>query len=117
MNADGHLSKARAIKNTVEGIIGSTDDLERDTPAIVELIYGVAQHAIAYGTEIRHGRHRDSHVGLPKLLRELNEDDIADEFETLDMYRQGRWYGGKWDGDVVADCQAVLADIERWAGL
>jgi hypothetical protein len=67
--------------------------------AIVELTYGVVQHLIAAGLERIHQVHSDTHVGLPHFLRD----------------RQGRWYGGKGNGDVVRECLEIIEKVERWA--
>lgn len=115
MDANGHLEKARAVKGTLETVLQSSTDVERDAPAIVELIYGIAFHLIAYGMELKYGQHRDTHVGLPKFLRQLNEDRIADLFDDLNRYRAGRWYGGRWNGQVVDDSRRILGEIEKWA--
>ena len=111
MKADGHLKKAREIKASIA--------ILRDDPshlvAVVELCYGMAQQYIAYGLEAKFGEHRDTHAGLPSLLREKDQGDIAMQFERLDTLRHGRWYGGKGNGDVLDEALAIISEIERWA--
>ncbi len=72
--------------------------------AITELCYGLAHHLIAYGMETRHGIHKDTHVGVPRLLRRHGEGEIAIAFERLDQLRAGRWYGGKENGGGGKEC-------------
>lgn len=84
--------------------------------AITELCYGLAHHLIACGMETRHGLHKDTHVGVPYLLRRHGEGEIAMAFERLDQLRAGRWYGGKGDGEVVKECLKLVRQIEAWVG-
>ena len=65
--------------------------------------------------ETKHGVHRDTHVGLPHLLRQHAEDQIALAFERLDQLRAGRWYGGKGNGEVVKECLKLVTQVEQWA--
>jgi len=83
--------------------------------AITELCYGLAHHLLAYGMERKHGVHRDTHVGLPRLLRQHAEDRMAMAFERLGQLRAGRWYGDRDDGKVVEECLKLVAQIEQWA--
>ncbi|MCK4757766.1 MAG: hypothetical protein KAS67_04890, partial [Thermoplasmata archaeon] len=77
MKADGHLKKAIEIKASVAKL--------KDDPvhlvAVVELCYGMAQQYLAYGLENKYGEQRDTHTGLPALLREKDQGDIAMQFE------------------------------------
>ncbi|MCK4758100.1 MAG: hypothetical protein KAS67_06600 [Thermoplasmata archaeon] len=111
MKADSHLKKAREIKASVAKL--------KDDPvhlvAVVELCYGMAQQFIAYGLEDKYGEHRDTHTGLPALLRENDRGDIAMQFERLDTLRHGRWYGGKGNGEVLDEALDIISKIERWA--
>ncbi|MFQ6072760.1 MAG: hypothetical protein ACE5KT_08700 [Methanosarcinales archaeon] len=59
--------------------------------------------------------HKDSHVGLPKALRRLGELEVAEYFEKLDTFRQGRWYGGKGNSAIVRASLEILEKITRWA--
>lgn len=113
MNADGHKNKANEIKSSLEELL--PDKEGNHVVAIVELSFGILLHLIAYGMELKHGRHLNSHVGLCKELRNLGEDHIAQTFESLDTLRAGRWYGGKGNGNVVNKCIEYINEIERWA--
>jgi hypothetical protein len=112
MKADGHKSKANEIKNSLEELL--PDKEGNHVVAIVELSFGILQHLIAYGMELKYGRHLNSHVGLCKELRNLGEDHIAQIFESLDTLRAGRWYGGKGNGEVVDKCLEYISEIENW---
>lgn len=114
MNADSHLQKARELEGTIEFLM-SDPQKERHLASIVETIYGAAQHWIAYAMQTRHGTHPDTHAGMARLLREYGYLDIANLFGRLDGLRVGRWYGGKGNGEVIAECQNILAQIRQWA--
>lgn len=112
MKAEKHLSKSIEIKKSIEKLL--PDEKGEHVVAIVELTYGLLQHLIAYGMEKKYGRHIDSHVGLCKELRNLNEDEIAEIFESLDTFRAGRWYGGKGNGNLVKKCIEYIKTVEEW---
>jgi hypothetical protein len=112
MNADGHRAKANEIKGSLERLL--PDKEGQHVVAIVELSYGLLQHLISYGMELKYGRHLNSHVGVCKELRDLGEDHIAEIFESLDTLRAGRWYGGKGDGNVVNKCLEYIKEVEEW---
>jgi len=112
MKQEGHLQKANEIKASLQKLL--PDPEGKNVVAIVELIYGVVQHLIAAGMERIHHIHSDTHVGLPHLLRDHGEDELASVFERLDFFRQGRRYGGKGNGGVVRECLEIIEKIERW---
>ena len=112
MNKEGHRKKAEEIERSIKELL--PDEEGNHVVAIVELTYGIIQHLIAYGMENKYGRHRNSHVGLCKELRELGEERITNIFETLDTFRIGRWYGGKGNGDIVRKCQLFIQEVKEW---
>lgn len=71
-------------------------------------------HWIAFGMEKKFGKHMDTHVGLLRELRRVNEREVAEIFETIDTFRAGRWYGLKGNGDVVKKCIESIESIKRW---
>ncbi len=112
MKPEGHKAKANEIKDSLQELL--PDPEGRHVVAVVELTYGIVQHLIAYGMEIKYNKHSDTHVGLPRLLRNFNEDKVAALFERLDSLRQGRWYGSRANGDVVKECLEIIKQIEGW---
>jgi hypothetical protein len=112
MNAEGHKKKAKEIKRSLEKLLPDTEG--KHVVAIVELTYGMLQHLISYGMETKYGRHLNTHVGLCKELRNLEEDKIAEIFETIDTFRHGRWYGGKGNGNIVKKCLELIKEVEKW---
>jgi len=112
MKAEGHLTKAKEIKESMEKLL--PDPEGKNVVAIVELSYGIILHLIAYGIETKYRQHLDTHVGLPKFLRELGEVKIAEDFERLDTFRQGRWYGGRGNGEVIKECLEIIQRVEVW---
>lgn len=113
MKPEDHKRKSEEIKKSLDQLL--PDELGEHVVAVVELCYGISQHIIAYGMAKRYGEHKDSHVGLPKALRRHGAHEIAEYFEKLDTYRQGRWYGGKGDGEIVRACLDILNAITKWA--
>ncbi|MDP3066712.1 MAG: hypothetical protein Q8N08_08235 [Methanobacteriaceae archaeon] len=87
MKAEGHLKKAKEIRSSIQ----SLEKDEKNTSAIVELVYGSSLHFIAFGSEMKYGAHIDIHTGIIRFLRERNEDEIADLFSKLETIRHGRW--------------------------
>ena len=112
MNKEGHKRKAEEIEGSLDLLL--PDPEGRNVVAIVELTYGILQHLISFGMESRYGKHVDTHVGLPRELRTAGENEIAEIFETVDMYRAGRWYGSKGNGDIVRKCVESLEKIKEW---
>ena len=112
MNKEGHKRKAEEIEGSLNLLL--PDPEGRNVVAIVELTYGILQHLISFGMESRYGKHVDTHVGLPRELRTAGENEIAEIFETVDMYRAGRWYGSKGNGDIVRKCVESLEKIKEW---
>ena len=114
MRPEDHLDRARHLHRSLNLLL--PDPEGHHVAAITELCYGLAHHLIAYGMETRHGLHRDTHAGVPHLLRRHSEGEIAKAFERLDQLRAGRWYGGKGNGEVVKECLKLVQQIEVWAG-
>lgn len=112
MKGERHYEKAEEI---MESIYQLAEDDGKHVVSIVELCYGAAQHYIAYGCEKKYGRHFDTHAGMPRLLREMGEDDIAIAFEQIDTFRHGRWYGSKGNGRIVRECLKIIKQIKEWA--
>lgn len=113
MRAEDHLSRVQQLRRSLNLLL--PDPEGHPVAAITELCYGLAHHLIAYGTETRHEIHRDTHAGVPHLLRRHGEGEIAMAFERLDQLRAGRWYGGKGNGEVVRECLKLVQQIEVWA--
>jgi hypothetical protein len=114
VNAEGHWQKAQELEDTI-GFLMSDPQKERHLASLVEDVYGAARHLIAYALQTRHGTHLDTHAGMARLLRERGYVDIANLFGKLDGLRMGRWYGGKGNGEVIEECQKILAQIRQWA--
>lgn len=112
MNAEGHKKKATEIEESLEKLL--PDPKGKNVVAIVELTYGILFHLIASGMERKHGKHLDTHVGMPRELRKLGESSIAESFATLNTLRAGRWYGSKENGDVVKRCLQIIKQVRKW---
>ena len=38
----------------------------------------------------------------------------AEDFERLDTFRQGRWYGSRGNGEIVKRCLEIIRSLEEW---
>jgi len=112
MKSEGHFQKAEEIYRSVQTL---TADNGAHVSAIVELVFGCAFHYLAYGCDQKFQRHVDTHAGLPSLLRTEGESDIANTFEMIDTLRHGRWYGGKGNGETIAETLDLLKVIIQWS--
>ena len=43
------------------------------------------------------------------------ESDIANTFEMIDTLRHGRWYGGKGNGETIAEALDLFEVIIQWS--
>lgn len=107
-----HLEKARKIERSLAKL-SPPDDLELFT----EGIFGAAQQYIAYATQMKIGKHQDSHDGLSRFLRDNGFGDISELFNAIDIIRQGRWYGRKGDSETAERLLKILKQIKRWASV
>lgn len=114
MNADGHLQRAQELEETLDYLLADPQR-ERHLATIVETAFGAAQQYVAYGLEIRHGDHPDTHAGISRRLRDYGYPEIAELFIELDGLRMGRWYGSRGDGRAIATCRQLLSQIRDWA--
>ena len=112
MGPEEHMNKANKVRGSLNKLL--PDPTGEHVAAITELCFGLAQHLLAYGMETKHDVHKDTHVGLPRLLRQHSEGQVATAFERLDQLRAGRWYGGRGNGKVVEECLTLVELIERW---
>lgn len=115
MKKEGHREKSLKLKKSLEKLLPDPEGI--NVEAITEISFGIAIHLIAYGMEHKYEEHLDTHTGLPKFLPSKGENKIAELFETLVTLRQGRWYGGKGNGDVVKECIRIIGEMEKWAGI
>ena len=112
MNADGHMRKSEELWHSIEKLVSEP---EEDVVAIVELAFGMCHHLVALDCELKFGRHIDTHAGVSRLLRENGAQEIATAFEQLGTIRQGRFYGGKGNGETVKRVLEIIETIRGWA--
>lgn len=112
MKGEQHYKRAKEIMESIR--ILAEEDADRHVATIVEQSYGVAHHLIAYGMEKKYGIHNDIHAGVSMLLREHGEHEIGEMFDRLGSLRQGRWYGGKGNGEIVKECLSIINRVEEW---
>jgi hypothetical protein len=108
MKSDAHMAKARRIEESLKKL-----DLVSDWEMVIEGAYGAALHYIACITEMKIGKHHETHKGLPSFLDENGLPRLAELFRALELLRQSRWYGGKENGEVSKEALVILERIKR----
>ena len=112
MKAEKHLEKAKRIEESIRKL-----NPEKEWELIVEGAYGCAINYIAYITETKIREHRDMHKGLARFLDEKGFNKLAMLFRELEIYRQGRWYGNKGNGEVSQRVLDILDKIKELGGI
>jgi hypothetical protein len=109
--ADAHRSAAEDIEATITPLIG----VSHAARMVIEGAWGAAFHWIAFGCQMKHGTHQESHARLGTFLRARGESATADRWERLDQLRQGGWYGTRTDLITVNTAYALMQEIRSWA--
>lgn len=107
MNINKHVEKAERLEISLKKL-----DIERDWESIVEIAYGIALNYIAVICEIKLNKHIDTHKGLPKFLDDNNMKELSTYFRELDVLRQGRWYGGKDNGETAEMAISIVEKLK-----
>ena len=75
--------------------IGDVTGKPYATRSVIELYWGAAFHWIAYGTQRKHGKHKENHTKLARYLRDLGEPTIGGFWDSLENTRAGGMYGNQ----------------------
>ena len=110
MNIDKHIQKAKRLERTIKKL-----DVENDWESIVEICYGISLNYIAIICEIKLKKHTDTHKGLPKFLDENDLSQLSTWFREIDALRQGRWYGGKHNGETAKIAISIIEKLKSEA--
>jgi len=110
MNINKHVEKAERLESSLKKL-----DIESDWESIVEIAYGIALNYIAVICEIKLNKHIDTHKGLPKFLDDNNMKELSTYFRELDVLRQGRWYGGKHNGETAEMAISIIEKLKSEA--
>jgi len=111
MLADAHRQAAEDIEKTIMPLQATTYAAR----VVIEGAWGAAFHWIAFGCEIKHQNHQESHARLGSYLRRQGEEAVAEWWEELERIRQGGWYGGNPDPARVQRAINVLERVHLWA--
>ncbi len=111
MLVENHRKAAEDIESTIAPL----QSLSSAGRVVIESAWGAAFHWIAFSCETKYQRHQNNHTRLGSFLRDLGEITIANEWEGLDRFRQGGWYGNTPDPHNVQEALAVLEQIRLWA--
>jgi hypothetical protein len=107
MNVDKHIKKAKRLESSLKKL-----DAEDDWESIVEICYGISLNYIAIICERKLNKHSDTHKGLPRFLDENELNILSTWFRELDILRQGRWYGGKHNGDTAKTAISIINKLK-----
>jgi len=107
MNITTHIEKAERLENSLKKL-----DIESDWESIVEIAYGIALNYIAVICESKLNKHVDTHKGLPRFLDDNNMNELSTYFRELDILRQGRWYGGKHNGETAEMAISIIKKLK-----
>lgn len=111
MLADAHRSAAEDIESAMAALVA----MPRATRLIIEGAWGASFHWIAYGCATKHGKHQESHAHLGTFSRTQGESTTADNWERLERFRQGGWYGSKTDPVAQQTALDIMNEIHMWA--
>lgn len=114
MLADAHRDAAEGIEQVIADI-GDVTGKPYATRSVIELYWGAAFHWIAYGTQHKHGRHKENLTKLGKYLRDLGESTVADWWDRLEERRRGGMYGHQTALPDVETTRNYWQDIRSWA--
>jgi len=107
MNVKKHVEKAERLETSLKKL-----DVDSDWESIVEIAYGIALNYIAVICEIKLNKHVDTHKGLPKFLDDNNMNKLSTCFRELDVLRQGRWYGGRHNGETAEMAISIVEKLK-----
>jgi len=111
MLAEAHRQAAEDIEKTILPL----QAVSYAARVVIEGAWGAAFHWIAFGCEIKHKSHQESHARLGTFLRLQGELPVAEWWEDLDRIRQGGWYGRSTEPERVQRALDLLARMHTWA--
>jgi len=114
MHEAGHQQRALDIERAIDDL-GDPVAKPYICPVSIESYWGAAFHWIVVGCIRKHAWHTDSHAGLVKRLKQLNEAQIAAHWETLERLRTGGWYTYQAGVPEVAEAEQCWKSIQIWA--
>jgi hypothetical protein len=109
LKKENHLIAAKDF----ERIAQKLDPIE-DLRAYSALLFHASLHYIAYICELSLGKHRNTHAGLSKFLREHNLDELANVFDDISRIRIGCVYGGKIGREITSTLRSLFKEIKEW---
>ena len=107
MNIDKHIKKVKRLESSLKKL-----DVDNDWESIVEICYGISLNFIAIICEKKLNKHIDTHKGLSRFLDENDLNKLSTWFRELDILRQGRWYGGKNNGDTARIAISIIEKLK-----
>ncbi len=110
MKVDNHQAKALREEQSIDDL-GDPALKPYNGDVLIEAYWGAAFNWIAYGCHRKHGQHKENHRKLPKYLRDLGENLVADAWEALDKKREGGFYNDHATLSDVLDTRRYWQEI------
>jgi len=114
MNADAHRDAALELERSIADL-GDPAARPYTIRALVELSWGATFEWLAYGSDRKHGKHKEKHDGLARFLRDLGESEMADHWTAMEGTRQGGFYGHKNTLDTLDEARRLWRAVRTWA--
>jgi hypothetical protein len=114
MLADKHRARALGNEQAVTDL-GDWVAKPYVRPTVVEGYWGAALHWVAYGCEMRYGRHKEREGGLVSFLRGLGESSVADRWRTVEAIRNEAWNTCDIPESAVQSAHDEWQRIRAWA--
>ena len=114
MLADAHRQAALDLERSVAAL-GDPAVNPWNARAIIALCWDAAFHWVAYGCQVKHGKHKENHTKLVQYLNDLGEPTIGRSWEALENARRGGMYGHHATPPDVSNAQRHWQDIRTWA--
>jgi hypothetical protein len=114
MRTDAHQERALQLEHTI-GAVGDPNADPDHAPGLIELYWGAAFHWIALGCQQKHGKHKENHAQLGRYLRDLGESAIGDEWDRLELKRQGAMYAYTANPEQASNAHDDCQEIRAWA--
>jgi hypothetical protein len=114
MKAEGHRTAAEHIEHGIAKLGDPATDV-LICRLLCEAYFGATFLWIAYGMQLGHGQHKESHSNLPSYLNSLGEILIGQRWQQFESIRTGAWYGQQDSLASAQQAQAIWQEIRTWA--
>jgi hypothetical protein len=114
MRADGHEHHARQLEHALT-LLGDPITDPDIAISLIEHYWAAGFHWVAYGCQVKHGKHKENHTQLGRYLRDLGESTVAEVWDRLELKRQGAMYAYAATPEQAAKARDDWQEIRTWA--